>query len=149
MTEQAMLAQLLERLQNASSQTEKSAIVAEMAFAQLDPIAARIARRCVILRWFDAGVVQAFIDNDVDDAPAGLATEITAQLADLPFVEKLDWGLAYHEQTRAGLLEQAIASNPIFFAGERGAGCPRLSEWWKERWARRGALLPDSRRTKR
>lgn len=59
MAEYPLLDNLLEKLLATDNPTERAAIVAESAFDQLPAQMALVARRCVVLRWFDATIIAA------------------------------------------------------------------------------------------
>ena len=104
MAEHPLLDSLLEKLLASDDPTERAAIVAESAFDQLPATMALVARRCVVLRWFDATIIAALVDMLPPAERPAVAQAAVATLITLPFVEQLAWGLAYHDQTRAGLL---------------------------------------------
>jgi tetratricopeptide (TPR) repeat protein len=104
MAEHPLLDSLLEKLLASDDPTERAAIVAESAFDQLPATMALVARRCVVLRWFDATIIAALVDMLPPAERQAVAQATVATLTTLPFVEQLAWGLAYHDQTRAGLL---------------------------------------------
>jgi DNA-binding CsgD family transcriptional regulator len=102
--EQPFLDNLLQQLLAADDPSEKAAIVAENAIAQLPTPVALVVQRCTILRWFDESIVTALLDEIPPiERPAVVQTMITT-LTMLPFIERLAWGWAYHNQTRTGLL---------------------------------------------
>ena len=104
MAEQSLLESLLHNLLATDNPTEKAAIVAESAFAQLPATGALIAQRCTILRWFDETIVTALLDTLPPLERPAVAQTVVTTLMTLPFVEHLAWGFAYHDQTRTGLL---------------------------------------------
>ncbi|MFZ4661562.1 MAG: tetratricopeptide repeat protein, partial [Caldilineaceae bacterium] len=112
MAEMTNFAQLLEKLAAADSPSAQAALVAESAFAQLDPTVALVARCCIILRWFDPLIVAAFLPATNASENAFTADTVINQLAQLPFVERLPWGWTYHEQTRTGLLDRYATEQP-------------------------------------
>ncbi|MEZ4662048.1 MAG: hypothetical protein R2911_31240 [Caldilineaceae bacterium] len=72
MAEQTSIEVLLERLQNAHSENEQAAVIAEMAFEQMPPALALTARRCAVLRWFDRHLVQALLPDAQVEAESAL-----------------------------------------------------------------------------
>ena len=109
MAEDSVLDSLLSKLLATDDPTEKAAIVAESAFAQFPATVALVARRCIILRWFDETIVTALLDTLLPMERPAVAQTVMATLTTLPFVERLVWGLAYHDQTRMGLLARTPA----------------------------------------
>ena len=112
MAEMTNFAQFLQSLATTTTPSAQSALIAESAFAKFSPSVALVARRCSILRWFDPTIVAALLPESTASATAPTAEEASEQLAQLPFVEHLPWGLTYHEQTRAGLLERYATEQP-------------------------------------
>jgi tetratricopeptide (TPR) repeat protein len=99
---------LVQALLAATDPAEKAAIVAESVFSDLPDERALIARRCVVLHWFDQPIISGLSpENSKQDS-----AEIHKQLAALPFVEAVPWGLAYHELTRQGLLNRYANTQP-------------------------------------
>ncbi len=99
---------LLAQIAQATDPAEQAALIAEFTFGNLPESTALTARRCVILHWFDLAVVTALMPQDIQAAPDA----VYAQLAALPFMESLPWGLAYHDLTRQGLLRRYAARQP-------------------------------------
>jgi hypothetical protein len=99
---------VLSQIAQSSDPAETAALIAEFAFEALPEHVALTARRCVILHWFDLAVVTALMPQDVQAA----SDAVYAQLAALPFMESLPWGLAYHDLTRQGLLRRYAARQP-------------------------------------
>ena len=108
----ANFAQLLEKLAAADSPSAQAALVAESAFAQLDPTVARVARCCIVLRWFDPLIVATFLPATSETETAFTPDTVINHLAQLPFVERLPWGWTYHEQSRTGLLDRYAMEQP-------------------------------------
>src|SRR5436305_5016866 len=100
----------LQALQATDDPAEKAAIIAEAVFEGLPEELMFIARRCVILHWFDQTVVEALLQ----DTPIAKsrAEAVYEQLAALPFLEKLAWGLAFQDLTREGLLIRYATKQP-------------------------------------
>jgi hypothetical protein len=92
----------------ATNPAEKAALIAEMNLDDLPPSVTLAARRAVILHWFNAEVLAALLPADSDIS----AADVYRHLADLPFIEQLPYGLAYHSLTRAGLLTRYTADQP-------------------------------------
>jgi len=108
---------LLEALLATDDPADKAALVAESVLNGLSEIEATIARRCIILRWFDKAIVEALlidrIANQGDHSHIEQSSAIYTTLAELPFVEHVTpWGLTYHALTREGLLKRYSNSNP-------------------------------------
>jgi tetratricopeptide (TPR) repeat protein len=82
--------------------SEKAALIAESVFADLPAEVALVARRSVILHWFDQPVVAALLP----DVPVEQAAKVFEELTALPFIEPVPGGFAYHALTRQGLLNQ-------------------------------------------
>jgi len=130
MAENPILDSLLQKLLATDDPVEKAAIVAETAFEKLPGTVALVARRCVILHWFDETIVTVLLDFIPSTERLTFGQTAFATLAALPFVEKLAWGLAYHDQTRTGLLARtspeilqraAALAMPAYLAHENGA----------------------------
>ena len=112
MAEATRFEQFLQKLATVTTPNEQAALVAESAFAQLDPAIALVAQRCIVLRWFDPLIVTDLLSAADATETSSAADDVTNQLAQLPFVERLPWGLTYHEQTRIGLLERYATEQP-------------------------------------
>jgi tetratricopeptide (TPR) repeat protein len=93
---------LLQELLAATDPSQKAAILAESAIRDLPEGTALIAPRRVLLHWFDAEIVRALSPTEA----ALTAPQIFEHLTRLPFIERVPWGLAYHELTRQGLLRR-------------------------------------------
>ncbi|MEH2112283.1 toll/interleukin-1 receptor domain-containing protein [Nostoc sp.] len=93
-----------EALLAANNQAEKAAIVAESVFNSLPEPTALVARRCVILHWFNQQIVEALLPESTSNQ----AIEVYQQLKSLPFITSLNDRLTYHDLTREGLLERYI-----------------------------------------
>ncbi len=98
---------ILTALAAAATPADKAALIAEFALADLPSNIATVARRVVILHWFNTDILAALL-------PAGSPTPaaVYQRLAGLPFIEHLSYGLAYHDLTRTGLLARYTASQP-------------------------------------
>jgi tetratricopeptide (TPR) repeat protein len=81
---------------------DKAAFIAESVIDSLPDTMALAARRCVILHWFDRSVMSALLP----DASEKQSAEVFQQLINLPFVESVPGGFAFHTLTRQGLLNQ-------------------------------------------
>ena len=100
----------LQELRAATQPSEKAAWIAEHILNGLPANFAEVVRRCVILHWFNLSIVEALskdtaITKDEVDA-------LYKQLASLPFIERLPWGLAFHDLTREGLLQRYASTQP-------------------------------------
>lgn len=104
---------LLRDLTAAETDERRAAIVAEYALQAFSPAAQVVARRCVILHWFDPQIVSALCTGLRLREPK--RQRIYEELATLPFVERVPWGsgcLTYHSLTREGLLARYAESDP-------------------------------------
>lgn len=99
---------LLGFLTAAGSPAEKAAAVAETVFDTLPLFAARVARGCIVLNWFNRDVVASLLpkSNSVQ------VDEVYQHLEALPFIESIPKGLAFHDLTRSGLLEKYSENQP-------------------------------------
>ncbi|MEH2403854.1 TIR domain-containing protein [Nostoc sp.] len=97
-----------EALLAANNPAEKAAIVAESVFNSLPTATALVARRCIILHWFNQEIVAALLPESTSNQ----ATEVYQQLESLPFIASVTYGLTYHDLTREGLLERYIVRQP-------------------------------------
>ena len=88
----------------------KAALIAETILSDLPVEVALVARRCVILHWFDQSIIEALLQ----DTPLtkNEVREVYKQLVLLPFIESLPWGRAFQNLTREGLLKQYATSQP-------------------------------------
>jgi tetratricopeptide (TPR) repeat protein len=100
--------ELLADLSSSTNPAQKAAVAAESVLGDLPEAVAVVARRCVILHWFDEPVIAALMPENEQPDPA----DIYQQLENLPFIETVPWGLAYHDLTRQGLLERYVSSQP-------------------------------------
>ncbi len=101
-------ADLLQALRNAKDATEKTALIAESSLAKLPPDVAAVARRLVILHWFDAEIVAALRPTASQTTPDTLFE----RLQSLSFIEAVPEGLTYHALTRTGLIQRLLAADP-------------------------------------
>ncbi len=99
---------VLQELLAAKNSAEKAAIVAESVFNSLPAATALVARRCVILHWFN----QEIIESLLPETTSNRATAVYQQLESLPFIASVAYGLTYHDLTREGLLERYIVRQP-------------------------------------
>lgn len=99
---------VLQELLAAKNSAEKAAIVAESVFNSLPTATALVARRCVILHWFNQQIVEALLP----ETNSNQAREVYQQLESLPFIASVTYGLTYHDLTREGLLERYIVRQP-------------------------------------
>lgn len=101
---------LLQELRAATHPPEKAAWIAERILNGLPANLADVVRRCVILHWFNLPIVEALSkDTSIADNEVNALYE---QLASLPFIERLPWGLAFHDLTREGLLQRYASTQP-------------------------------------
>jgi hypothetical protein len=89
MADNTLLEGLLQKLAATNDPTEKAAIIAEATFDQQPPPVALVARRSIILRWFDATILAALLPALEKGETTLTAEEVERQLAQLPFVERL------------------------------------------------------------
>src|SRR5438046_2500046 len=89
-------------LRRASTSGEKAAIIADFILNDFPASVAFVARRCVILHWFDVEIVKAMLHDISAREESG--AEIYIILCSLPFIEELPWGLAFQDLTRDGLI---------------------------------------------
>ncbi|MDF5727532.1 MAG: toll/interleukin-1 receptor domain-containing protein [Rhizonema sp. PD38] len=99
---------LFEALLAAKNPAEKAAIVSESVFNSLPTVTALVARRCVILHWFNQQIVEALLPETTSNQ----AREVYQQLESLPFIASVTYGLTYHDLTREGLLERYSDRQP-------------------------------------
>lgn len=101
---------LLHHLQAARDLAEKAAVLAESILITLPEPLALLARRCVVLHWFDQTIAEALMarsslsQDELDNLYQLLLT--------LPFIETLPWGNAVQPLTREGLLRQYVKTQP-------------------------------------
>jgi tetratricopeptide (TPR) repeat protein len=98
---------LLQHLQAAENIEDKAALVAEELFAELDPLVARMARRCALLFWFDAEIIALMLSGESDAFINNAIESITK----LPCVEEVSWGYMFHLTTREGLVAKYTREN--------------------------------------
>src|SRR5579863_2282532 len=101
---------ILQTLREINDPAEKAALIAESIFDELPGATALVARRCVILHWFDQPIVEALL-QDTQLAKSEVK-EVFGQLMSLPFIESLAWGLTFQDLTREGLLNRYAISQP-------------------------------------
>src|SRR5258708_23756258 len=101
---------ILRKLFQASKPAEKAAITAEYFFSQLSVKAARAARQCIILHWFDYSIVEALLQETA--LTSAEKEDIYKQLISLPFTERLPWGQRFQVLTREGVLSQYTLTQP-------------------------------------
>lgn len=97
---------LLRELTAAETDEQRAAIIAEAGIATLSPASQVVARRCIILHWFDVDIVAALCPEGAD------AAAVYDELSALPFIEQVPWGVSYHQLTRVGLLARYTANDP-------------------------------------
>ncbi|MFL5627678.1 MAG: tetratricopeptide repeat protein, partial [Ktedonobacteraceae bacterium] len=100
----------LQALRATTDLTDKAAIVAEFLFRDLPEEVKLVARRCIILHWFDRFIVEALLQDTVFAQSSH--EEIYAQIASLPCIETVPFGLAYQDVTREGLLKRYALTQP-------------------------------------
>jgi len=101
---------LLQELRATNDPAEKAAIVAEFVFNMLSNKASLVARRCVILHWFDQFIIEE-LQKDIFPAE-NVTNNVYEQLISLSFVEALPWGWAFNHLTREGLLNRYKITQP-------------------------------------
>jgi subtilisin family serine protease/tetratricopeptide (TPR) repeat protein len=101
---------ILQELRATNDLTKKAAIVAESVFNELPTERALVARRCIILHWFDQPVVEALLQDT--SLRKNESQAIYEQLASLPFIEALSSGLTFQGLTREGLLKHYTITHP-------------------------------------
>jgi tetratricopeptide (TPR) repeat protein len=117
---------ILQQLLAAKNPDEKAAIVAEARLGELAEDTALVARRCVIVHWFDRAIVTALAPEDREwDVET-----IYEALATLPYSESVAWGLAYHGLTRQGLLQRYGTAQPELL---RAAAGQAATAYWARR----------------
>ena len=141
MADSTLLKTLLQRLSTTKEPTEKAAIIADLTFEQQPPRIAQIARCCIILRWFDASIVAAFLPTASTPESALTADTVINELAQLPFVERLPWGWTYHEQTRTGLIERYATEQPDLLKQAALLAAPAYQQHSNQALARQEALF--------
>lgn len=104
---------LLQELQVTSSLVEKAAIIADFILAQLPDAIVLLAHRCAILHWFDEQIIATLLQDSVP-VPED-ARGVYEQIASLPFVDTLSWGLAFQDLTREGLIKRYSITQPELF----------------------------------
>jgi twitching motility two-component system response regulator PilG len=103
----------LHELLAAITPEKKAAILAESVFDTLPKKVALIARRCVVLHWFDEMIVKSLL-GDITCTKSDARNTYEALQA-LPFVESLPWGQTFHRLTREGLLQSYALTQPELF----------------------------------
>ena len=100
--------QLLQDLLQTDDPAQKAALIAELALNNLTDSVALVARRCVILHWFNPELIAALQPQESEDDPQ----VVYGRLAALPFIQTIPHGLAYHDLTREGLIHRYSSSQP-------------------------------------
>jgi len=100
----------LKALQATEDPLEKAALVAEAIFEQLPVETAQVARRCVVLHWFDLLIVEALLEES--ELTIDEMNDIYEQLAALPFVDTIQSRLLFQNITRQGLLAHYSLNQP-------------------------------------
>lgn len=101
---------ILQELQETDDPREKSAIIAEAIFALLPTETALVARRCVILHWFDQAIIEALLEDrelTIDEM-----NNVFGQLQVLPFIDTIPKGLTYQNVTREGMIKRYNLTQP-------------------------------------
>ena len=101
---------ILPLLQITKDPSEKAALVAEFVLSSLPERLALLARRCVVLHWFDLPLAKVLLQDislTEDEIDA-----LYRQLLTLPFIEELPWGAAFQDLTREGLLKHYAHVQP-------------------------------------
>lgn len=101
---------IMQELRKATKPDEKAAIIAEAVLNEVPEELALVARRCVVLHWFDLPVVEALL-QDIPSVKNN-AQYVYEQLRKMPFIESLAWGLTFQNLTREGLLKRYTHSQP-------------------------------------
>ncbi len=101
---------VLQELRATNDLAKKAAIVAESVFNELPTERALVARRCIILHWFDQPVVEALLQDT--SLRKNETQAIYEQLASFPFIETLSSGLTFQDLTREGLLKHYTITRP-------------------------------------
>ncbi len=99
---------IVQQLSTAADPAEKAAIIAELVFDDLPDDVALVARRCVILHWFDEEIVATLMPGHT----RAEAAFVYQQIASLPFIDRIPHGLAYNSLTREGLVRQYAKTRP-------------------------------------
>ncbi len=94
----------MQELLAATDPSSKAAIIAEIALNSMPSEALEIARSCVIFHWFDLDIIRSIVPT----RSSMKIDEIYEGLEKMPFIEKLPYGLAYHDTTRQGLLIRCV-----------------------------------------
>ena len=107
-------------ISEATEPAEKAAIIAESVIEGLPAVTALVARRCVILHWFDLHIVSALLPEGTEEDPKALYDGFNT----LPFIEARQRGLAYHDLTRQGLLRRYADDQPDLLVTAAGLAAP-------------------------
>lgn len=100
----------LQKLKEIRDHTEKAALIAEYILSELSEEVMLAARRCIILHWFDQSILDILLqDTDLSKLDK---RGIYRQIALLPFIDILPWGLAFQNSTRNGLLRSYALTQP-------------------------------------
>ena len=102
---------------------------AEAAFAQLAPNAAGVARRLVVMHWFDESVIAALLS---EGAPEEERSAVVAAITTLPFVEAVPPRHAYQRLARQGLLERYQEERPEELKAACKAAAAALAKGWED-----------------
>jgi len=101
---------LLQKLKEIRDHTEKAALIAELILSELSEEVMVAAQRCIILHWFDQSILDILLqDTDLSKLDK---RGVYRQIALLPFIDTLPWGLAFQSSTRNGLLRSYALTQP-------------------------------------
>jgi tetratricopeptide (TPR) repeat protein len=118
---------MLQALRTTNDPAEKAALVAEFVFDDLPGKAALVARRCVILHWFDQFIIETLLQDTL--LVEGESRAVYEQLISLPFIEKLTWGFAFQASTREGLLKRYALTQPELLVTAARLAAPIYEVW--------------------
>src|SRR5579859_4432644 len=103
-------ATFIQALRDAKNVEDKAALIAEAGLNMLSNEVAHVARQCVLFHWFNQSIVEGLLRS------LSLSTEnaqdMYEQIASLPFVEQVSWGMAFQDLTRQGLLKHYAQNQP-------------------------------------
>ena len=113
---------ILHLLQLTKDPSEKAALVAEFVLDSLPEHLALLARRCIVLHWFDLSLAKALLQDTSHTEDE--IHKLYSQLLTLNFIEKLPWGAAFQDLTREGLLKQYARVQPEFLKNSATLAAP-------------------------
>src|SRR5437764_6869812 len=103
-------ATFIQALREAKNAEDKAALIAEAGLNMLSNEVAHVARQCVLFHWFNQSVVEGLL-RSVSQSSENVQ-DVYEQIASLPFVEQVSWGIAFQDLTRQGLLKHYIQTQP-------------------------------------